>query len=171
MAKMFGQTITDFLARCISCGLPGYGRVFTGNTPQWGNASIANIIQHAKSEVEGYAVKLTSEEVSKLDKSIGYPVLYNKLTVSLKRLPHSEGQPLIEGLVYVIVDKNLLSKYKRPTPEYLEATSKTLSASLYLRNGAYEDNKHELKINVFNQTNMSRDLVHECFASMRYLGV
>ena len=100
--------------------------------------------------MEGYAVKLTSEEIAKLDKSIGYPLLYKKLTVQLKKLPFSDGQTLMEGITYVIVDKTLLSKYKRPTAEYLEATSRTLSASLYLRIGPYEDKTHDLKINVFN---------------------
>lgn len=81
----------------MSCGLPGYGRVFTGNSNTWGNASIANIITHAKSEVEGYAVMLTADEVTILDSKIGYPKMYDRVTVQLKKLPFNEGDPLIEG--------------------------------------------------------------------------
>lgn len=66
-AKMMGQSVPDFLQRSLSCGLPGWGRVFVGMSPSWGNGSFANIIQHPKSEVEGYAVKLSPEEVKKLD--------------------------------------------------------------------------------------------------------
>ena len=70
-----------------------------------------------------------------------------------------------------MIDKTLLGKFKRPSPEYLDATCKTLSASLYLRIGPYEDNKHELKLKVFKQTDISLDHIHECFASMKYLGL
>jgi hypothetical protein len=67
LAKLLGHPVSDFLKRCISAGLPGYGRVFVGISPSWGNASFANIIPHAKSEVEGYAVMLSREEIDKLD--------------------------------------------------------------------------------------------------------
>jgi hypothetical protein len=130
-------------------GLPGYGRVFVGAFPSWGNASSANIIQHAKSEVEGYAVKLKPEEIDKVDKSIGVPKMYKREKVRMKRLPYNDGDALIDGETYIMIDKALLKMYKRPSPEYLDATSKTLSASLYLRVGPYEDNKHEIKIKVF----------------------
>ena len=120
-----------------------------GVSPSWGNASFANIIQHAKSEVEGYAVKLRPEEISKLDTSIGYPKMYNRVKIQLKRLPFNEGDLLVDGEVYIMIDKALITKYKRPTPEYLDATCKTLSTSMYLRMGPYEDNKHELKLKVF----------------------
>lgn len=58
----------------------------------------------------------------------------------MKKLPYNEGDALINGEVYVYIEKSMLKKYTRPTPEYLEATCKTLSTSLYLRNGPYEDN-------------------------------
>ena len=42
---------------------------------------------------------------------------------------------------------------------------------MYLRMGPYEDNKHEIKLKVFKQTDISLDLQHEAFASMKFLGV
>lgn len=65
----------------------------------------------------------------------------------------------------------MLSKFKRPTPEYLDATCKTLSTSLYLRTGPYEDNYHKLTLKVFKQTDITLDHVHEAYASMKFLGV
>ena len=70
-----------------------------------------------------------------------------------------------------MIDKTLLSKYKRPTPEYLDATCKTLSTSLYLRIGPYEDNKHEVKLKVFKQADISLDVIHDAMASCKFLGV
>ena len=139
-AKLLGTSVPEFLSRSISSGLPGYGRVFVGTSPSWGNASFANIIQHGKSEVEGYAVKLIPEEIDKVDKSIGVPKLYKREKVKFKRLPFNDGDVMIEGEVYIVIEKGLLKQYKRPTTEYLEATCKTLSTSLYLRIGPYEDN-------------------------------
>jgi hypothetical protein len=52
-----------------------------GVSSSWGNGSFANIIKHPKSEVEGYAVKLSPEEVKKLDAQIGVPKLYNRIKV------------------------------------------------------------------------------------------
>ena len=101
--------------------------------------------------MEGYAIKLKPEEIKKLDTSIGYPKMYNRVKVQLKKLPFTDGDTLIEGEVYIMIDKQLLAKYKRPTPEYFDATCKTLSTSLYLRNGPYEDGKNELKLKVFKQ--------------------
>ena len=61
----------EFLSRCIGSRLPGYGRVFAGNFPSWNNSSAANIFKNAKSEVEGYSVKLSPEQVDKLDLAVG----------------------------------------------------------------------------------------------------
>ncbi len=75
----------------------------------------------------------------------------------------------MSGDAYIMVEKSLNQKYKRPSPEYLDATCKTLSASLYLREGPYEDKIHQLSLKVFNGTNITLDFVHETFASMKYL--
>jgi hypothetical protein len=157
---MLNTTVKEFLARSISCILPGYGRVFVGISPAWGNASFANIIVHPKSEVEGYAVKLKPDEISKLDTSIGYPKMYNRAQVQLKKQPYNEGDPLIDGEVYIMIDKTLNSKYKRPSAEYLDATCKTLSASLYLKIGPYPDKKHQLSFKVFNGVEIKQDTTH-----------
>ena len=170
-SKLLGTTVQEFLGRSISCGLPGYGRVFTGMAPSWGKASVANIIQHAKSEVEGYAIKLKPEEVAKLDNSIGYPKLYSRPKIQVKQLPFTDGDALLDGEVYIMIDKTMLSSYKKPSNEYLEATCMTLSTSLFLRIGAYEDKVHELALKVFKQKDISLDFVHKSFASMKFLGV
>jgi hypothetical protein len=62
-AKILQTTVKDILSRSISAGLPKYGRVFVGKIKSWQDKSVANIIPHAKSEVEGYAVRLTLNEI------------------------------------------------------------------------------------------------------------
>ncbi len=121
--------------------------------------------------MEGYAVRLTPEEISLMDKSIGCPQLYKREKVKLKRLPYSEGDALIEGEVYILTEKTLLEKYKKPSAEQLEACCRTLSTSLYLRIGPYEDKKHPLVLNVFNGAKIVKDFEHKAFASMKFLGV
>ena len=59
--------------------------------------------------------------------------MYDRKKVSLKKLPYNEGDALVEGQVYIMIEQLLLEKYKRPSGEYLDATCKTLSTSLYLR--------------------------------------
>jgi hypothetical protein len=66
-----------------------------GASSSWGNASFANIIEHPKSEVEGYATLMKPEEIKKLESSIGYPQIYNKISIKLKKLPYKEGDELI----------------------------------------------------------------------------
>jgi hypothetical protein len=116
-------------------------------------------------------VKLTAQEIEKLDQSIGYPKLYDRKKVNLKKLPFNEGDELIPGQAYILIDTILLEKYKRPSADYLDATCKTLSASLYLRIGKYEDKKHELKLRVFNGAKIILDIEHKAYASMKFLGV
>ena len=116
-AKLLQTTVQEFLNRSFSSGLPKYGRVFVGLSQSWQNASFAHIIQHEKSEVEGYAVKLRPEELVILDKSIGLGTLYKREKVKLKRLPFSEGDALVDGEVYILVEKALLEKYKKPSAE------------------------------------------------------
>jgi len=67
------------------------------------------------------------------------------------------------------VDKNLIKTFKRPSKEYLDATCKTLSTSLFLCIGRYEDNVHDLKLKVFKQHDISLDQVYETKASMKFL--
>ena len=72
--------------------------------PNCGNASVAQIVQHAKSEVEGYAVKLKPQEVTKLESSIGFPTIYTKARVKVKKLPFKDGDQMIESDVYIIIE-------------------------------------------------------------------
>ena len=81
--------------------------------------------------MEGYAVRFTDEELALYEKSS--PPIFSKTKVQLKQLPYKDGDPLEEGLVFIMIDKQLLSMYKRPSPEYLDAVCKTLSAGMYLR--------------------------------------
>jgi hypothetical protein len=92
------------LGRSISAILPGYGRVFVGQVPNYGNTSVAHIVQHAKSEVEGYAVLLKPQELNKLETSIGFPSIYTKAEVKLKKLPYKEGDISVDATVYIIIE-------------------------------------------------------------------
>ncbi len=87
--------LQEILSKSISANLVGFGRVFVGMSPSYGKCSIANILQHEKSETEGYAVKLNPEQIQKLEKSIGYPDLYSKLKIKMKKLPYKESDQLI----------------------------------------------------------------------------
>ncbi len=91
LAKLFDTQPSEILSRSISASLVGYGRIFVGTTPAWSNASFANIIEHAKSEVEGYATLMKPEEIKKLETSIGVPQIYNKISIQMKKLPFKEG--------------------------------------------------------------------------------
>jgi hypothetical protein len=52
-----------------------------------------------------------------IDKIVGCPGLYKREKFKLKRLPYSEGDALIDGEVYILTDKTLLGKYKKPSAE------------------------------------------------------
>lgn len=106
-----------------------------------------------------------------MDKIIGYPQMYKREKFKLKRLPYSEGDALVDGEVYILIEKQLLGKYKKPSTEQLDACIKTLSTSLYLRIGSYEDKKHPLVMNVFNGAKIKKDFEHKVFASMKFLAV
>ncbi len=77
-----------------------------------------------------------------MDQLIGCPDIYRREKVEFKRLPYKDGDALILGEVYILSDKTLISQYKRPSSEQLEAVCRMLSTSLYLRIGNYEDKKH-----------------------------
>ena len=88
-----------------------------GESKSWQNASFAHIIKHEGSEVEGYAVRLKLEEITLMDNSVGCPQMYKREKVKLKRLPFREGDTLIDGEVYILTEKGLLEKYKKPSSE------------------------------------------------------
>ena len=75
---------------------------------------------------------------------------------------------MIEADAYIIIEKSLIENYKRPSAEYLEATCKTLSASLFLRSGPFEENKNPIKLRVFDGANGEFDFEHQAFASMSF---
>jgi hypothetical protein len=62
-------------------------------------------------------VRLRPEEIQLIDEMVGVPKLYKREKVKLKKLPHSEGDALIDGEVYILIDKTLLGKYKKPSNE------------------------------------------------------
>jgi len=39
---------------------------------------------------------------------VGYPNLYNRVKVGLKKQPFSEGEALIDGEVYIMIEKTML---------------------------------------------------------------
>ena len=69
------------ISRSISCTLPGFKRVYAGAARTWAGGSVANIVRHPESEVLGYAVRMTADEISKLDVFEGFPHWYNRIPV------------------------------------------------------------------------------------------
>ena len=59
--------------------MPGFKRVYAGAARTWAGGSVANIVSHAESEVIGYAVKMTADEIAKLDVFEGYPHWYTRI--------------------------------------------------------------------------------------------
>ena len=82
-----------------------FKRVYVGRSRTWGG-SVANIVRHADSEVIGYAVNLTSEEVAKLDVFEGFPDWYNRIPVDLHSL-HGDEE-VKQGIVYEMVKPEML---------------------------------------------------------------
>ncbi len=81
LSRRLGAKIDDIISRSISCTLPGFKRVYTGAARTWAGGSVANIVRHEESEVIGYAVKMSAEEIGKLDVFEGYPLWYNRIEV------------------------------------------------------------------------------------------
>lgn len=86
----------------------------------------------------------------------------------MKKLPFKEGDQLLSGEVYIIIDATFIEMYKKPSADYLNAVVKTLSASLFLRNGPFEEKKHEIKLKVFNGAEVTLDFIHNAYASMDF---
>ncbi len=59
--------------------------------------------------------------------------------------------------------------YKKPSAEYLKAVVKTLSTSLFLRSGPFEEKKNQIKLKVFNGAEVNLEFIHEAYASMDFL--
>ena len=137
-------------------------------SPQWGNASYANLIKHERSECEGYAVKLKPEKLANLEGKIGVPKNYNRIKVQIKIYP---GEKLVDGDAHVVADKSQFKKFVSPIQDHLDNISKTLSAGVYLREGPFEDNVKPIKFKVHKHHNLDLDKVIDTFASMKYLGI
>ena len=67
---------------------------------------------------------------------------------------------MISAEVYVIIEESILNVYKRPNSEYLENVCKTLSASIFLKSGPFEEKKIPIKLKVFNGAEGSFDFEH-----------
>ena len=118
----------DLMSRAVSCTLQGWERGYGGLSKTWGGKSPCTVVQSEGSFVEGYAVKLTPEEVAKLDVFENYPKSYDRVKVRLTAHvcdPHTKlvmDQDLV-GETYVM---NNHSIFGDPVDAYLEACSKTL---------------------------------------------
>ena len=84
LSRRLGAKIDDLVSRSISCTLPGFKRVYTGAARTWAGGSVANIVSHPESEVLGYAVRMTANEIKQLDVYEGYPHWYTRIPVQLK---------------------------------------------------------------------------------------
>ncbi len=81
----------SLLERAFACSLPGWKRVFVGESHHWKGTSVANVVpcsgdseREQSAECHGYAIRLTSEEIERLDFFEGYPTWYTRESVQLK---------------------------------------------------------------------------------------
>ncbi len=111
------------MARAVSCKLKSFKRVYVGVSRNWGGNSVANIIrcEDEGSFVVGYAVKMTLEEISKLDVFEGYPTWYNRIQVELHALNVDGIEKKFDGIAYEMIKPEMLTQYSTPSPAYLEA--------------------------------------------------
>ena len=58
-----------------------YKRAFANRSKKWDNRSPATLIPQDGHDTEGVAVKMTAEEISRLDPFEGFPNWYNRVPV------------------------------------------------------------------------------------------
>ncbi len=94
-------------------------RIFAGKSERW-NGGIASIYPKMDSEVYGILVKLTLEEIEKMDKFEGG---YERKIMNVIKQLENELEEIIESFVYV--KKNQIFEYL-PSNQYLFAIRKML---------------------------------------------
>ena len=86
LGNRIGKPYEEIIDRMCAVKLRGYIRAFCGVGPRWDNASVATLLRTDNNEdaVEGIALRMTQEEVTRLDVFEGYPDWYNREDVVLE---------------------------------------------------------------------------------------
>ena len=87
------------MGRMCAVKLRGYIRAFCNKGARWDNASVATLLKTDNSDdvVEGVALRMTQEEVAKLDPFEGYPDWYDRVNVTLEEWQNGAIKQTLQG--------------------------------------------------------------------------
>ena len=102
-------------------------RAFCNRSKKWEDKSTATLVQKEGEICEGVAVRLTSEEVAKLDPFEGYPHKYNRFEIELR---NCLDQSLFTGQAYIQVNP---TEFEEPCDAYKAACANTILTYLKLQ--------------------------------------
>ena len=123
--------------------LNGYKRAFGTSTEHNPFRTFSTLISAADGQVQGLAVKVTSEELARLDIVEGYPDFYDRINVQVQDLSQSEPT-FLDGQAYQMVDPDL---FIEPDDHYLKEVCKTIYDSRKLLG---DTNNRQVDVEVFN---------------------
>ena len=123
LAKRIGSSEVDLAKHTYSATAHGYKLVFCGRSKAWGDTSPAHIIKCEGSSATGLAVRLSQEEIEKLDWSEGHPNLYKRKPLQFTLHGLIEHDMVTVGEAYV-KEKNF-TMFTRPSDAYLQACCRT----------------------------------------------
>ncbi|CAI2381497.1 unnamed protein product [Moneuplotes crassus] len=127
VARLVGVPVAEILSTAIPCTLRGYRRVFAGIADDFGDKSVATIVQDETSEIQSYAFSLNADCMKYIDEFEEYPKMYDRIQVDLEKVSGETFQ----AYVYVMND---ITHFGYPTEEYLQGVAQTISAFYYLQN-------------------------------------
>lgn len=148
LSQRLEAPITSIWERSLAAIIHNYTRAFSGSSKKWNNGSVATIVPKEGSFVEGIAVRLNPEEISKLDGFEGHPTNYLRTQAQFDVFGEDGKCKLIEGEIYI---KNDNSQFFNPDASYLEACSKTQRAYRELRGMP----DHSISINILKASDLS----------------
>eukprot|EP00347_Sterkiella_histriomuscorum_P006866 403351137 len=167
LSRRIETTIPDILSRSVSCTLLNYTRVYQAISRRW-EGSVASIVKLDGEECQGFAIKMTGEEILKIDVFESYPEWYLREPVELQMHGKDSQEPqIITGLAYIM---NPQKEFKQPSDAYLTACSHTLSTHHFLK-GNLINNVTPLKIDIINGINMENSGAFEFIASTDFMQI
>ena len=86
LCARIGTPFESIMERMRPVRVRGYIRAFCNSAPRWENKSVATLLRtdNNQDEIEGIALRMTQDEVSKLDPFEGYPTWYNREDLALE---------------------------------------------------------------------------------------
>ena len=108
------------MERSVPVVAHSYMRAFCNRSKKWENKSTATLVQKEGEICEGIAVRLTSEEVAKLDPFEGYPHKYNRFEIELT---NCLDQSQFTGQAYIQVNP---TEFEEPCDAYKAACANTI---------------------------------------------